>query len=78
VAGAQVAFKAKDGAPVQLGNSLVDRINGHIPMARLSCMSCHTLAPFDREGEAPATPADAPIGDVDKARLQYFVTSDFV
>jgi hypothetical protein len=76
--GAQVAFKAKDGAPVRLGNSVVDRINGHFPMTSSSCMSCHALAAFDRNGEAAATPVDDPIGAVDKARLQGFVTSGFV
>ena len=76
--GAQVSFKTKDGAPVRLGNSVVDRINGHFPMAHSSCISCHALAAFDRNGEAALTPADDPVGDVDKARLQDHVTSGFV
>ncbi len=76
--GVQVSFKTKDGAPVRLGNSVVDRINGHFPMAHSSCMSCHALAGFDRNGEAAAAPADDPVGDVDKTRLRDYVTSGFV
>ena len=50
----------------------------HFPMAHSSCMSCHALAGFDRNGEAAAAPADDPVGDVDKTRLRDYVTSGFV
>jgi len=76
--GSQVSFTEKDGRPKRLGNSVIDRINGHIPLAHSSCMACHALASFDRSGAANTAIADNPIGDVDKARLQGFVTNGFV
>jgi hypothetical protein len=76
--GSQVGFTQKDGRPVRLGNSVIDRINGHIPMTHSSCMTCHALASFDRNGEANRAFADNPIGDVDRQRLQNYVTSGFV
>ena len=50
--GSQVSFIEKAGRPKRLGNSVIDRINGHIPMAHSSCMTCHALASFGRSGEA--------------------------
>ena len=76
--GSQVAFTDKSGRPKLLGNSVIDRINGHIPMAHSSCLSCHALAAFDGSGEANPAFADNPIGDVDWARLRDYVTSGFV
>ena len=57
---------------------MIDRINGHIPMAHLSCMTCHALASFEAHGEANGAFADNAIGEVDKARLQDYVTNGFV
>ena len=76
--GSQVDLTEKDGRPKRLGNSVIDRINGHIPMAHSSCMTCHALASFDAHGEANGAFADNPIGEVDKARLQDYVTNGFV
>ncbi len=76
--GSQVAFTDADGQPKLLGNSVIDRINGHIPMPHSSCMTCHALASFDKSGEANGAFADDPIGDVDPARLRDYVTDGFV
>jgi len=76
--GSQVTFKENDGRPKLLGNSVIDRINGHIPMAHSSCITCHALASFDRSGEADGAIADNPIGDVDQARLQGRLSAGFV
>lgn len=76
--GSQVAFSEKDGRPKLLGNSVIDRINGHIPTASSSCMSCHALASFNRLGEANGSFTDNAVGDVDQARLRDYVTSGFV
>jgi hypothetical protein len=76
--GSQIAFKDKNDRPTLLGNSVVDRINGHIPMAHSSCMTCHALASFDASGEASGAFADDAIGDVDPARLTGYLTDGFV
>jgi hypothetical protein len=74
--GTQVAFAGKGGGPNRLGNSVIDRINGHIPIAQSSCMTCHALASFDRSGEA--NHADNAVGDVDQARLRDYLQNGFV
>lgn len=76
--GSQVAFTEKDGQAKLLGNSVIDRINGHIPMAHSSCMSCHALASFNRSGEASAAFAENPIGAIDQARLRDYAAAGFV
>ena len=76
--GTQVAFTEKDGKPTLLGNSVIDRINGHIAPTQSSCVSCHGLASFNSAGEAnDARPAGA-VGRVDPARLKGYLPSDFV
>jgi hypothetical protein len=76
--GTQVAFTEKHGRPVLLGNSMIDRINGHVPMLHSSCMTCHALASFDKAGEVNGARADDAIGDVDLSRLQGYVNNGFV
>jgi hypothetical protein len=76
--GSQIAFKDKSNRPTLLGNSVIDRINGHIPMAHSSCMTCHALASFDAAGDANRAFADDAIGDVDLARLRGYLTDGFV
>ena len=76
--GSQVAPREKDGRPKLLGNSVIDRINGHIPMTHSSCMSCHAMASVNRSGEANSAFTENPIGDVDQARLRDYLTSGFV
>jgi hypothetical protein len=76
--GAQVAFTEKDGKPTLLGNSVIDRINGHVAPTQSSCIACHGLAAFNKAGEAgDARPAGA-IGRIDPARLKNYLTSNFV
>jgi hypothetical protein len=76
--GSQVSVKEKDGRPKLLGNSVIDRINGHIPMTHSSCMSCHAMASVNRSGEANSAFTENPTGDVDQARLRDYLTSGFV
>ena len=76
--GSQLAFTKKGGRPKLLGNSLVDRINGRIPMSRASCVTCHALASFNKAGEPNGAFADNAIGEVDKARLQDYLRNGFV
>jgi hypothetical protein len=76
--GSQIAFKDKNGHPTLLGNSVIDRINGHIPMTHSSCMTCHALASFDASGGANGALADDAIGDIDPARLRGYLTDGFV
>jgi hypothetical protein len=76
--GAQVDFTQKDGRPTLLGNSFIDRLNGRIPLAHSSCITCHALASFDKAGEPNGVFADDAIGDVDQKRLQDYATNGFV
>jgi hypothetical protein len=76
--GTQVAFTRDDGRATLLGNSFIDRINGHIPLLRSSCMTCHALASFDKAGEVNGANADDAIGGVDPSRLDGYVTNGFV
>ena len=76
--GSQVDFTGKDGRPKLLGNSVIDRINGHIPMEHSSCMTCHALASFNRSGNANGALTDNAIGDVDQARLRDYLLDGFV
>jgi hypothetical protein len=76
--GSQVGFLEKDGRPRLLGNSVIDRINGHIPIAHSSCMACHALASFNRSGEANTVAADNAVGEVDQSRLRDFLQNGFV
>ena len=76
--GSQVAFLDKGGRPKLNGNTIIDRLNAHIPMARASCMTCHALAAFDSGGEASKAFADDAVGEVDRARLRDYLTDGFV
>jgi hypothetical protein len=76
--GSQVSFVDKSGAPVLLGNSVIDRINGHVPMAHSSCMSCHALASFDKSGIAGGGFSANAIGAVEAARPGAPLSSNFV
>jgi hypothetical protein len=66
------------GASVLLGNSVIDRINGHVPMAHSSCMSCHALASFDKSGIAGGGFSANAIGAVEAARPGAPLSSNFV
>ena len=76
--GAQVAFTEKDGKPTLLGNSVIDRSNGHVAPKQSSCITCHGLASFNSAGEANNTRPEGAIGPVDRAGLQNYLTSNFV
>lgn len=76
--GSQIAFADNSGQPTRLGNSVIDRINGHVPLSQSSCMSCHALASFDKAGEANGAHAADAIGAVDRSRLEGYATSGFV
>jgi hypothetical protein len=76
--GSQVAFTKEDGRPTLLGNSVIDRINGHIPVLHSSCMTCHALASFGKAGEVNGAGAADAIGDVDLSRLHGYLTNGFV
>lgn len=48
--GTQTDFITPTGAPTRLGNSVAETINAGVPHGRSSCMTCHTEAAFDRDG----------------------------
>ncbi|RSZ55276.1 hypothetical protein HF313_15730 [Massilia atriviolacea] len=46
----EIAFTARDGAPLMHGNSFTERVGAGIPLTRSSCISCHASAGFGRDG----------------------------
>lgn len=48
----EIAFVARDGAPLMHGNSFTERVAAGIPIKRSSCISCHASAGFGRDGRA--------------------------
>lgn len=61
----EIAFVARDGAPLMHGNSFTERVAAGIPLKRSSCISCHASAGFGRDGRAYTKQLTAfPIGTV--------------
>lgn len=51
--------------PTLLGSSIIEPLNANVPMARSSCISCHTAAAFDATGTPPfSVLATSPIGPI--------------
>jgi hypothetical protein len=48
--GSQTNFITSTGEPTLLGNSVSEAINAGVPSARSSCMTCHTEAAADKDG----------------------------
>ena len=83
--GSQVTFIDDNGAPILLGNSIIEPLNANVPIARSSCVTCHAYASFGADGN-PTTPiqdmlnkpSDSPIGNVDPTLMQGSVSNDFI
>jgi hypothetical protein len=80
--GSQVTFLDDNGAPILLGNSVIEPLNAGVPIPRSSCVTCHAYASFNKDG-APNFPAlgtalTSPIGNVDPMLMQGFVGNDFL
>jgi hypothetical protein len=76
--GSQVTFIDENGQPTLLGNSVIERINAGVPIAQSSCITCHAYASFDATGSPSAAFTLNPIGNVDQAKLQNYLTNDFL
>jgi hypothetical protein len=81
--GTQVNYIDDNGAPILLGNSVIEPLNAEVPIARSSCVTCHGYASFDKDGKPNfaalgTTPADSPIGNIDDKLLQGFTPNDFI
>ncbi len=78
--GAELDFIQPDGKPQLLGNSVIERIAGKIPIAHSSCTTCHAYAAFDRQGKPGllAFTNSNPTGKVDEDRLKGYVRNDFI
>lgn len=79
--GSQATFVDSKGKATILGDSVVERINANIPVAKSSCITCHAYASFDKNGNfgliGPTT-FHPPVGQVDEAMLKGFRQNDFM
>jgi hypothetical protein len=77
--GTQVRYVDAAKSPTRLGNSVIERMNHGIPIAHISCITCHAYAAFDSTGHANgAILQKAPIGAFDPKLLGGNKQSDFV
>ena len=83
--GSQVTFLDDNGAPILLGNSIIEPLNANVPIARSSCVTCHAYASFGADGNPTAAigdmlnkPSDSPIGNVDPRIMQGSASNDFI
>jgi hypothetical protein len=78
--GTELNFVQPNGKPQLLGNSVIERIDAKIPIARSSCTTCHAYAAFNREGKPGLLnfTNTNPIGKVDQDRLKGYVRNDFI
>ena len=83
--GSQVTFLDDNGAPILLGNSIIEPLNANVPIARSSCLTCHAYASFGADGNPTAAigdmlnkPSDSPIGNVDPRIMQGSASNDFI
>ncbi|HEY2229050.1 MAG TPA: hypothetical protein VGI22_15220 [Xanthobacteraceae bacterium] len=79
--GTQVTFLDDNGAPILLGNSVIEPLNAGVPIAQSSCVTCHGYASFGSDGK-PNPVLDSlpqsPIGNVDPKEMQGFAGNDFI
>jgi hypothetical protein len=80
--GTQVNYIDDNGAPVLLGNSVIEPLNAGVPIKRSSCVTCHGYASFDKDGKpnfpALGNPLMSPIGNIDLTLLKGYVLNDFI
>lgn len=78
--GTELDFVRPDGKPQLLGNSVIERIDARIPIARSSCTTCHAYAAFNAQGKPGLLDFTNtnPIGKVDQDRLKGYVRNDFI
>jgi len=78
--GAELDFIQPDGKPQLLGNSVIERVAGKIPISRSSCTTCHAYAAFNQAGKPGLLnfTNSNPIGKVDEDRLKGYVRNDFI
>jgi hypothetical protein len=80
--GTQVTYLDDNGAPILLGNSVIEPLNAGVPIKVSSCVTCHAYASFDKDGKpnfAPLQhPLQSPIGNVDPNLMKGFAGNDFI
>jgi hypothetical protein len=83
--GTQVTFIDDNGAPILLGNSIIEPLNAGVPIARSSCVTCHGYASFGADGNPTAAisdmlnkPLESPTGNTDPRLMQGSVGNDFI
>jgi hypothetical protein len=81
--GTQVTYIDDNGAPILLGNSVIEPLNANVPLKVSSCVTCHAYAAFNPDGSPNFTglgpsPAQSPIGNFDPNVIKGSATNDFI
>ncbi len=77
--GTQTRYVDPRGVATKLGNSVIERMNHGIPIAHISCITCHAYASFDAAGHPNGKILPlAPVGAVDAKLLKGYARDDFV
>jgi hypothetical protein len=83
--GTQVTFLDVNGAPILLGNSVIEPLTAGAPIARSSCVTCHAYASFGADGNPTKVILDmldkrteSPIGNVDLTQMKGSLSNDFM
>jgi hypothetical protein len=79
--GSQATFVDSNGKATILGDSVVERINANIPIAKSSCITCHAYASFDKNGNfglISTTTFHPPVGKIEESMLKGFRQNDFM
>jgi hypothetical protein len=81
--GSQITFikGATGSTPTLLGNSVIERINAGVPLNQSSCITCHSYAAFNNQGQPNTAVLNAPTsptGRNNPAFMQGFKPNDFI
>jgi len=81
--GSQITFikGATGSTPTLLGNSVIERINAGVPLNQSSCITCHSYAGFNNQGQPNTGVLNAPTsptGRNNPAFMQGVKPNDFI
>jgi hypothetical protein len=75
--GSQITYGTAE-QPTRLGNSVIEAINADVPIAKSSCISCHSVASFNAKGEPNPHVNDGLIGPVPASFMTGYLPNDFI
>ncbi len=79
--GSQATFATANDKATILGDSVIERMNANIPVAKSSCITCHAYASFDKNGNFGLISFSSfqhPVGKVEENKLKGYRQNDFI